>query len=264
LTIETVRVELGERSYPVLIGPGLIARAGEHIASALPGRRVAVVTDPNVAKLHLTPLLDSLARSAVPASQIVVPAGETSKSFDQLQAVVNGVLEARLERNDAVVALGGGVIGDLAGFAAAIVRRGMQFVQIRRRCWRRWIPASAGKDRDQLPVRQRTWWAPSTSPRWCWRIRNPQQLPAAEFAAGYAEVVKYGLIGDAASSLAGTPGGGFLRRPGADQGYRRERQGRRRAPWRRTSMRRGERALLNLGHTFGHALEAACRYDPRG
>ncbi len=125
-----MRVELGERSYDVVIGPGLIAEAGARIAALMPGRNVAIVTDENVAARHLPALRASLETAGIDAAEIVVPPGEGSKSFARLQAVVEAILDARLERGDAVVALGGGVVGDLAGFAAAVTRRGMHFVQI--------------------------------------------------------------------------------------------------------------------------------------
>ena len=133
MTAETVTVEvrLGDRAYDILIGPGaLLARAGAEIASRLPGVRTAIVTDRNVAAAHLDNLTAGLAAGGIESVPIVLAPGEKTKSFDALQEVVDGMLSARLERGDAVVAFGGGVIGDLAGFAAGIVRRGMGFVQI--------------------------------------------------------------------------------------------------------------------------------------
>lgn len=129
---ETARVEvvLGARTYDILIGPGLVARAGAEIASRLPGVRAAIITDVNVAALHLGPLQESLDRAGIAATSIVLPAGEKTKSFGFLEEAVGGVLAARLERGDVVIALGGGVIGDLSGFVAGIVRRGMNFVQM--------------------------------------------------------------------------------------------------------------------------------------
>ena len=116
--VTTVNVGLGERAYDILIGDGLIARAGKEIAARLPGIRAAVVTDENVAAAHLAALTASLDEAGIANVAIVLPAGEKTKSFTALQDVVDRVLAARLERGDAVVALGGGVIGDLAGFAA--------------------------------------------------------------------------------------------------------------------------------------------------
>ena len=125
-----VHVELGARSYDILVGGGLVARAGQEIASRLPGIRAAIVTDAHVAPLHLDRLTAALDEAGIGHVSIVLPAGETTKSFDHLMQLVDALLAARLERGDAVIALGGGVIGDLSGFAAGIVRRGMQFVQL--------------------------------------------------------------------------------------------------------------------------------------
>ncbi|MCC2111210.1 MAG: iron-containing alcohol dehydrogenase, partial [Hyphomicrobiales bacterium] len=126
----TVRVDLGPRSYDILIGPGLIGRTGTELSRLHPGIRAAIVTDTTVARLYLEPLRESLAAANISHTDIVLPPGEATKSFDQLAAVVDQVLAVRLERGDVVIALGGGVIGDLAGFVAGIVRRGMRFVQV--------------------------------------------------------------------------------------------------------------------------------------
>src|SRR5690242_6291651 len=124
--ITKVEVGLGERAYDILIGPGLAGRAGAEIAARLPGIRAAVVTDANVAAHHLDTFLSSLGAAGIEAVAITLPAGEKTKNFDHLQEVVDFILAVRLERGDAVIALGGGVIGDLAGFAAGIARRGMR------------------------------------------------------------------------------------------------------------------------------------------
>ncbi|MET0257722.1 MAG: iron-containing alcohol dehydrogenase, partial [Methylobacterium sp.] len=129
-TRESVRVSLGARSYDILIGPGLVAEAGAEIARRLPGIRALVVADERVAALHADRFSASLDAAGIAHSRLVLPAGEPTKSFAHLGEVVDRVLAERLERGDAVIALGGGVIGDLAGFAAGIVRRGMQFVQV--------------------------------------------------------------------------------------------------------------------------------------
>ena len=128
--IVKVEVGLGARAYDILIGSGLVARAGAEIAARLPGVRAAIVTDETVAGFHLGALQASLEGAGIAATAITLPPGEKTKSFVYLQQVVDGVLSARLERGGVVVALGGGVIGDLSGFAAGIVRRGMNFVQI--------------------------------------------------------------------------------------------------------------------------------------
>ncbi|WP_143149980.1 3-dehydroquinate synthase family protein, partial [Agrobacterium pusense] len=125
-----VHVPLGERAYDILIGPGLIGRAGGEISARLRGRRAAIITDEHVAPLYLEGLMDGLQTDGIEAVSLTLPAGEKTKSFEHLVTVCDAVLAARVERNDAVIALGGGVIGDLAGFAAGIVRRGVRFVQI--------------------------------------------------------------------------------------------------------------------------------------
>jgi 3-dehydroquinate synthase len=196
--------------------------------------------------------------------EIVLPAGEPSKRFETLQDVVYRILDARLERGDAVIALGGGVIGDLAGFAAAVVRRGMQFVQMPT------TPAGAGRflgrrqDRHQRAARQEPDRRLLPAAPGARRHGALDTLPKREFRAGYAEVVKYGLIDrpDFFSWLEENwpkiEAGGPERihaiaescRAKADVVARDEREA-------------GDRALLNLGHTFGHALEAAAKYDPR-
>jgi 3-dehydroquinate synthetase len=127
--VETVTVSLGERSYEIVIGRGVAREAGARIA-ALGARAAAVVTDDNVARLHGESLMQNLAKAGVRSEFITVPPGEASKSYATLARVCDGILSHRIERGDIVVALGGGVVGDLAGFAASIVRRGMRFVQI--------------------------------------------------------------------------------------------------------------------------------------
>lgn len=125
-----VHVPLGERAYDIEIGTGLLDSAGERLKAKFPGRRFGIVTDSEVAKAQLPRLAASLDASGLSHSTIVLPNGESTKSFARLGEVVEGILDARLERGDLVIALGGGVIGDLAGFAASIARRGMDFVQI--------------------------------------------------------------------------------------------------------------------------------------
>ncbi|KQT53994.1 MULTISPECIES: 3-dehydroquinate synthase [unclassified Aureimonas] len=258
----TVHVPLGERAYDILIGPKLIEAAGARIAERLPGARVAIVTDATVAALHLPRLRLSLAASNVEFAEIVLPAGETTKSWAHLQEAAEGVIAAKLERGDAVLALGGGVIGDLAGFVAGIVRRGMHFVQMPTTLLSQVDSSVGGKTGINSPQGKNLL-----------GIFNQPQLVLAdtaaldtlsprEFAAGYAEVVKYGLI-DRPDFFAWLEtawpeiyAGGPARieaiaascRAKAEVVVADERE-------------EGRRALLNLGHTFGHALESACRYD---
>jgi 3-dehydroquinate synthase len=262
LSAERVRVELGERSYDVLIGPGLMAEAGSLIAGRLSGRKVAVVTDANVAEAHLPALRMSLAAAGISASEIVVPAGESSKSFSQLQSVVGSILEARLERGDAVVALGGGVVGDLAGFAAAVTRRGMHLVQVPTSLLAQVDSSVGGKTGINAPQGKNLVGAFYQPVLVLADTASLDTLPRREFAAGYAEVAKYGLIGDAAffawleEHRQEVFSGGPARIRAIAESVRAK--GRTVAADEREA---GERALLNLGHTFAHALEAACRYN---
>ncbi|HWT30500.1 MAG TPA: 3-dehydroquinate synthase, partial [Propylenella sp.] len=262
MSTEEIRVELGPRSCDVVIGPGLLARAGERIAAVLPGRSVAIVTDENVASLHLPALRESLRRAGITAAEIVVPPGENSKSFDQLRYVVEAVLERRLERGDAVVAFGGGVIGDLAGFAAAIVRRGTRLVQVPTTLLAQVDSSVGGKTGINSRFGKNLVGAFYQPDLVLADTNALDTLPRREFAAGYAEVAKYGLISDAdffarlESQRPAVFAGGPARIRAIAESVRSK--ARTVAADERET---GERALLNLGHTVGHALEAACRPD---
>lgn len=263
-TRRTVRVELGDRSYDILIGPGLIAAAGSEIAARLKGRRIAIITDAHVGPVYLDPFMRSLADKGIEAVSLVLPAGEKTKSFEHLMTVCDSVLGARIERNDAVVALGGGVIGDLTGFAAGIVRRGSRFIQ---------VPTSLLAQVDSS-VGGKTGINSRHGKNLIGVFHQPDlvladtdvldTLSPREFRAGYAEVAKYGLI-DKPDFFAWLEknwkdifSGGAARieaiatscQAKADVVAADEREN-------------GLRALLNLGHTFGHALEAATEYDSR-
>lgn len=260
--VVTVPVSLGDRSYDILIGKGLVARAGEEVAKRLPGTRVAIVTDENVAKAHLEALNDSFARAGIAATPIIVAPGEKSKSFSVLETVTNAVLAARLERGDAVVAFGGGVVGDLSGFVAGIVRRGMNFVQ---------MPTSLLAQVDSS-VGGKTGINTQYGKNLVGVFYQPQlvladtevldTLSEREFRAGYAEVAKYGLIDrpDFFAWLEKNWGeifaGGAARTQAIAESCRSKA-----AVVARDEHENGDRALLNLGHTFGHALETATGYD---
>jgi 3-dehydroquinate synthase len=257
-----VHVPLGERSYDILIGPGLMARAGGEITSRIKGRRAAIVTDENVGARYLDGLMDSLQTDGIEAVSVTLPAGEKTKSFDCLTKVCDVLLEARIERNDAVIALGGGVIGDLTGFAAGIVRRGVRFVQ---------IPTSLLAQVDSS-VGGKTGINARQGKNLVGIFNQPDlvladtdvldTLSEREFRAGYAEVAKYGLIDKPdffewlENNWREVVAGGAARieaiavscQAKADVVAADEREN-------------GRRALLNLGHTFGHALEAATQYD---
>ncbi len=260
--VARVEVELGARSYDILIGPGLIAKAGAYIQSLAPRASCAIVTDANVAGLHLPALETSLDQAAIRHSRIVVAAGEASKSYAVFAEVCDAIIGARLERGDLVIALGGGVIGDLAGFAAASVRRGMRFVQ---------IPTSLLAQVDSS-VGGKTGINSDHGKNLIGAFHQPslvladaevlETLPPREFRAGYAEVVKYGLIGDAGffgwleAEWRGVFSGGADRIRAIATSCRAKA-----AIVGRDEYERGDRALLNLGHTFGHALERLNHYD---
>ena len=258
----TVRVDLGDRSYDILIGAGLIDAAGAEIARRLPGRRLAVVTDRNVGALYLDRLMSGLRAAGLDAGPVVLPAGEPTKSFAHLGETVEAVIALRLERGDAVLALGGGVIGDLAGFAAGIVRRGMGFIQMPTSLLAQVDSSVGGKTGINSPQGKNLVGVFHQPALVLADTAALDTLSPREFAAGYAEVVKYGLIDRPdffdwlERSRAAIFAGGEARthaiaescRAKADVVAADERED-------------GARALLNLGHTFGHALESAVGYE---
>jgi 3-dehydroquinate synthase len=259
---ERVGVQLGDRSYDILIGPGIIEEAGAEIAARLPGIRAAIVSDETVAALYLQRLAGSLARSGIEATPVVLPPGEKTKSFPHLTELVDRILSARLERGDAVIALGGGVIGDLAGFAAGIVRRGMRFVQ---------IPTSLLAQVDSS-VGGKTGINTAQGKNLVGVFHQPSlvladtdvldTLSEREFRAGYAETAKYGLIDQPEffswleKNWRDVFSGGPKRTHAIATGCRAKA-----AVVAADEQESGRRALLNLGHTFGHALEAATEFD---
>ena len=257
-----VPVELADRAYEILIGPDLLATSGQELARRFPGNRFAIVTDENVAEAHLDTVVGALTDADLGFSSIVVSPGEGSKSFETLESVVDGVLSARLERGDLLIALGGGVIGDLVGFASGIVRRGMRFVQMPTTLLsqvdssvggKTGINTRHGKNLVGLFHQPSLVLADTTA---------LDTLPPRDFRAGYAEVAKYGLIDDAeffrwleqshTEIFAGGPA-----RIGAIAASCRAKA----EVVRIDEKEQGPRALLNLGHTFGHAFETACGYD---
>ncbi len=261
---EPVKVEvgLGERAYDILIGSGLLGRSGEEIARRLPGTRAAIVTDDNVAAAHLEALKVGLDKGGIQSAVITLPAGEKTKSFAHLEEVVDGVLAARLERRDVVIALGGGVIGDLAGFASGIVRRGMNFVQVPTSLLAQ-VDSSVGGKTGINSARGKNLVGVFHQPKLV--LADTQvldTLPIREFRAGYAELAKYGLIDRPAffawleQNWQEVFDGGPARAEAIAEACRAKAD-----VVARDEFETGDRALLNLGHTFGHALEAATRYD---
>ena len=258
----TIRVELGARGYDIVIGAGLMAQAGTHLRAALAGARAAIVTDENLAALHLPALHKALAQEGIEAATITIPAGEASKSFERLQDVVARLLDARLERNDVVIALGGGVVGDLAGFAAAITRRGMQLVQIPTSLLAQVDSSVGGKTGINAPQGKNLVGA-FFQPRLVLADTDLlATLPAREFAAGYGEIVKYGLIDrpDFFTWLEDNREAVFAGGEALIHAVTQCCQAKA-AIVAADEHEAGRRALLNLGHTFAHALEGACGYD---
>lgn len=257
-----VRVDLGERGYDILIASGLIARAGKEIAARLPGARAAIVTDDNVASRHGEALAASLDEAGVSSVTISVAPGEKSKSFAVLENVVDGVIAARLERGDVVIALGGGVVGDLAGFVSGIVRRGMKFVQMPTSLLAQVDSSVGGKTGINSP-RGKNLVGVFQQPALVLADTDVlNTLPEREFRAGYAEVAKYGLIDRPEffewleQNWKEVFAGGPARTHAIAEACAAKAD-----VVARDEFENGDRALLNLGHTFGHALETAVAYD---
>ncbi len=261
-----VPVDLGARSYAVRIGPGLIPGAAAHLAPLLARPRVAVITDTTVAALHLPALRAGLEAGGIAVSALALPAGEGTKGWAHLAHATEWLLSERVERRDLVLALGGGVIGDLAGFAAAILRRGVRFVQ---------LPTSLLAQVDSS-VGGKTGINTAQGKNLVGAFHQPSlvladtaalaTLPGREMRAGYGEVVKYGLLGDAGffEALEAGQGAALLAgEPAAVQAAVARSVAMKAGIVARDETEEGERALLNLGHTFCHALEAATGYSAR-
>jgi shikimate kinase/3-dehydroquinate synthase len=261
----TVTVGLGDRSYDVLIGSGLMARAPELIETRLGHARCGIVTDANVARHHLLPVEDGLKARGRHAGTHVLPAGEASKSFSVLADLTERLLDMGLERGDLVIALGGGVIGDLAGFAASIMRRGMRFVQIPTTLLAQVDSSVGGK--TGINARQGknlvgTFHQPSLVLADADALAT---LPARQFRAGYVEAAKYALLADADffAWLEADWGAVLAKAPAAlTRAIATSVRGKA-GIVARDETETGERMLLNLGHTFGHALEAWAGYSDR-
>jgi shikimate kinase / 3-dehydroquinate synthase len=261
-TFERVRVDLGTRAYDILIGPGLIGEAGAQIARLAPGAAAAIVTDENVARHHLAGLESALAAAQIRSRSIIVAPGEASKSYASFERVCDAILAGKFERGDCVIALGGGVVGDLAGFAAASVRRGMRLIQ---------VPTSLLAQVDSS-VGGKTGINSQHGKNLIGAFHQPilvladtgslASLPPREFAAGYAEVVKYGLIVDRSffdwleANWRAVFAGGPERADAIAKSCAIKA-----AIVAADEYELGERALLNLGHTFAHALERLTNFD---
>ena len=262
---QTVHVDLGARSYDVEIGPGLIAEAGARIAPLLKRKQVCVLTDETVAALHLDALRDGLASEGISMKALALPPGEATKGWPQFTRAVEWLLDQKVERRDVVVAFGGGVIGDLAGFAASVLRRGVRFAQIPTSLLAQVDSSVGGKTGINTPQGKNLVGAFHQPSLVLADTAVLGTLTPRDFLAGYGEVVKYGLLGDAEFFDWLEAQGPAL--ASGDMGARVQ------AVTRSVQMKadivardeteQGDRALLNLGHTFCHALEAATGYSDR-
>ena len=263
-SIDVVPVELGTRSYEVRIGQGLLARAATEIAPLLRRRKVAVITDDTVAATHLMELARAFEMAGITLTALTIPPGEQSKGWPQLARCVEWLLEQKVERRDVVVAFGGGVVGDLVGFASAILRRGVRFVQIPTTLLAQVDSSVGGKTGINTAQGKNLVGAFHQPSLVLADIGVLETLPARDFLAGYGEVVKYGLLGDAAFFEWLEVNGPALARDPAKRQYAVTRSVQMKAGIvSRDETEEGERALLNLGHTFCHALEKATGYGDR-
>lgn len=262
---EIVTVGLGDRAYDIVIGQGVIAQTANHLAPLLPRPKVAIVTDENVARLHLTALKDVLSTGGIVHAALTLPAGESTKSWSNLSKTVEWFLDQQIERNDIVIAFGGGVIGDLVGFAAAILRRGVRYVQMPTSLLAQVDSSVGGKTAINTPHGKNLVGAFHQPSLVLADVDVLGSLTPRDFLAGYGEVMKYGLLGsldffewlernapamaqgDVAARISAVKTSCQMK---AEIVARDEKE-------------RGDRALLNLGHTFCHALEAATGYSDR-
>jgi 3-dehydroquinate synthase len=260
----TVDVALGDRAYDILIGRGVLASLGARVAALRPGVRTAIVTDRTVAKHWLEPAERSLGEAGIPTSRIIVEEGEVSKTYAGLEKVSEALIAARIERNDLVIALGGGVVGDLAGFAAAILRRGVDFVQVPTSLLAQVDSSVGGKTGINSPQGKNLLGAFHQPVLVIADTSVLDTLSQRQFRSGYAEVAKYGVLGDEAffawleANHADIFSGGAAREHAIATSCRAKA-----AIVSRDERENGERALLNLGHTFSHALEAATGFSDR-
>src|SRR6201994_3290531 len=259
-----VDVALGDRAYDIVIGRDVLQSLGARVAGLRPGVRTAIVTDRIVAKHWLEKTESTLASAGIATSRIVVEEGEGSKSYAGLEKVSEALIAAKIERNDLVIALGGGVVGDLAGFAAAILRRGVDFVQVPTSLLAQVDSSVGGKTGINSPQGKNLLGAFHQPVLVIADTAVLDTLSPRQFRAGYAEVAKYGVLGDEAffSWLENNHGdvfkGGAAREHAIATSCRAKA-----AIVARDERETGERALLNLGHTFGHALEAATGFSDR-
>jgi 3-dehydroquinate synthase len=265
MSLNVVKVDLGSRSYEVRIGPGLIAEAGQHIAPMLRRKKVAVITDDTVAAKHLMDLAKAFEVQGIAMTALTIPPGEASKGWEQFARSVEWLLEQKIERRDVVVAFGGGVVGDLVGFASAVLRRGVRFVQIPTTLLSQVDSSVGGKTGINTAQGKNLVGAFHQPSLVLADIDVLSTLAPRDFLAGYGEVVKYGLLGDAvfydwleANAPAMAHGDAGLRQYAVTRSVEMKA-----GIVSRDETEEGERALLNLGHTFCHALEKATGYSDR-
>jgi len=260
----TVRVDLGARGYDIAIGGGLLGEAGARVARIKPKAKAMIVTDETVAKLYLEPCRQALSAAGVESASVVMRPGESSKSFSTYERVIDALLQSKIERGDVVIALGGGVVGDLAGFAAATARRGMDLVQIPTTLLAQ-VDSSVGGKTGIDTKQGKNLVGAFHQPRLVIADTDLlDSLSPREFRAGYAEVAKYGLINDAAFFAWLEQNWKHVFAGGPERVHAVATSCRAKAAIvGRDEREAGERALLNLGHTFGHALEAAAGYSER-
>ena len=264
-TRETVEVALGDRSYEIDVGADLLPHAGHSLKPLLKRPLVAILTDENVAAAHLETLDASLSAAGIQSSTIVLPAGEATKSYATFEDVLEKLLAAGIERNDTLIAFGGGVIGDLTGFVASVLRRGTAFAQIPTSLLAQVDSSVGGKTAINSKHGKNLVGAFHQPISVLADVNVLSTLPKRELLAGYAEVIKYGLLGDAAffewleSNGPKLLSGDIEARTKAIVTSCRAKA----AIVAADEKEAGQRALLNLGHTFGHALEAATGYSNR-
>jgi 3-dehydroquinate synthase len=265
MSAERVRVGLGERAYDIVVGKDVLASAGREIAALTKSRRAFIVTDENVARRHLDALRRSLRDAEIEAAVAILPPGEATKSFAMLEHLTSLMLDAGIERGDMVIAMGGGVMGDLAGFAAGILKRGVDYVQVPTTLLAQVDSSVGGKTAIDTP-QGKNLIGLFHQPRLVLADTGVlDSLPSREMRAGFAEVLKYGLIEDAAFAewvAANTQA--ILTKPGAERRQAIVTSCRMKARVVEADEREaGRRALLNLGHTFAHGIEAAAGYSGR-
>jgi 3-dehydroquinate synthase len=260
----TIGVALGTRAYDIVIGRGVLSALGARIAALRPGVRTAIVTDRNVARHWLEKTETSLSAAGIASSRIIVDEGEGSKTYAGLEQVCEALIKARIERNDLVIALGGGVVGDLAGFAAAILRRGVDFVQVPTSLLAQVDSSVGGKTGINSPHGKNLIGAFHQPVLVIADTAVLDTLSPRQFRAGYAEIAKYGVLGDEAFFAWLEKNHADLFKGGAAREHAIANSCRAKAAIvARDERETGERALLNLGHTFGHALEAATGFSDR-